>query len=171
MLRLNHQGPSWGTEFHHKSLIAAAIARKQRTHRTIGPEAPLNLNPKPSNSMGPEELSRNTTMHKAERAALGSPTVAAKCAKATSKTAGFMSMLTAPPRINAPPKIMPPTRTSQCDTRLTRGVFATGAELFCGSVILLPPMAKAYRQAPLRCARCASHSLCGAMPLRVRIER
>src|SRR5262245_52812947 len=64
---------------------------------TIGPEAPRNLKPKPSNSMGPEVRSRKITRHNAANAAEGRPIVAAKCSRATRYMSGLYSIVIAPP--------------------------------------------------------------------------
>ena len=59
------------------------IARKQNTHNTIGPEAPRNLKPSASNSIGPVAAFSNKTMQAAEIADSGTPIVAANSASRT----------------------------------------------------------------------------------------
>jgi hypothetical protein len=59
------------------NFIPAMIARKQNTHNTIGPEAPRNLKPSASNSIGPVAAFSNKTMQAAEIADSVTPIVAA----------------------------------------------------------------------------------------------
>jgi formylmethanofuran dehydrogenase subunit A len=62
----------------HRSFIQIEMTRKQITHSTMGPDAPLNSNPRALNSMGSSYLdSRNSTKHTAAYAANGSPISAA----------------------------------------------------------------------------------------------
>lgn len=60
-------------------LITPEIDKKQIAHMIIGPDAPLNLTPNPSNSMGPVVNLRSITKHNAAIAASGKQIVAAKC--------------------------------------------------------------------------------------------
>src|SRR5262249_13059394 len=89
------------------SFIAPAMARKQNTHSTIGPDAPLNLKPRPSNSIGPEELSRNTTINRAARADDGRPIVAGKCSIIVLSMRGSLNRWNMPPKTKKPPKRIP----------------------------------------------------------------
>lgn len=67
------------------------IARKLKTHRMIGPEAPRNLNPKASNSIGPFVTFKTETIQKAVITESGVPTIAAKCLSrmAVGRVSGF----------------------------------------------------------------------------------
>ena len=57
----------------HNMRKATMIEMKQRTHRTIGPDAPLNLMPNASNSIGPLVALSKDTMQKAVTADMGVP--------------------------------------------------------------------------------------------------
>jgi hypothetical protein len=65
---------SWGRDpaaHHQRSFIAPAIDRKQTAHRTIWPDAPLNLKPGVSNSIAPSVCRSKTTNTKATVGAPG----------------------------------------------------------------------------------------------------
>jgi hypothetical protein len=64
---------------HQGSLRPETIAKKQKIQNTTCPDAPRNSKLSPLNSIGPARNLNNMTTHIAIKAAIGSPTTAAKC--------------------------------------------------------------------------------------------
>ncbi len=62
-----------------RTLIPRTITMKHIAQSTTGPAAPLNLNPSPSNSIGPSVDLRTSTTHRAPIEANGILTMPAKC--------------------------------------------------------------------------------------------
>src|SRR5262244_2737370 len=76
-LYYEHSMRGYRTQYH-SNLRAAISARKQNTHRTTCPDAPLKSKPNPLNSIAPAVYLRSTTTHIDISAAIGTKNRAAK---------------------------------------------------------------------------------------------